>query len=272
MPLNKKLILACIAVLSITAGCKKDKEPEKVDESKLFKIYNNSGATINLKIYRNSIDYINDENLAINTRFDNGQFIYLDPTEFDATKGYFIDFYTDDLTINTWGIGNDYGPNRTISIRIAAGSDYTINKRASCDARSVLLKDNKPTIWKAVDAFSGNTGARVWDTLSADKKNYQLECKRHSIKLARIKAAQDTISWIFDPLEFSYFIQPPSSTIFMGQLAEVGDNPHVLIYNYSKPYLGDIHLFNFPGATGTKDTIMIQDPYYMNFYMMVRQQ
>ncbi len=272
MPVNKNVTLLTIALALCCLACKKKETTPAVDDSKLFKIYNNSGTTLNLKIYRNSFDYIENKNTAINTRFDNNMFIYLDPTEFDASKWYIIDFYNDDLTINTWGIGNDYGGNNSITIGIATGKSHTIHKRAACDARSILLKDNKPTIWKAVDAFSGYTGARIWDTLSADKKNYQLECKRHEIKLARIKAPKDTISWTYDPLMYSYFSQPQGSTIFHGELAKVGGIPDVLIYNYTKPYLGDPRVFGFPGAKGTKDTVMIQAPDYMNFYMMVRQQ
>lgn len=268
---SRAALFAIVLTMCGFTACKKEKTVPTVDETKLFKIYNNSGATLNLKIYRSSFDYKDDKNPAINVRFDNNQFIYLEPAEFDASKGYFIDYYNDNLAINTWGIGNDYGENTNISIRIAPNKSYTISRRA-CNARSILLKDNKPSLWKAVDAFSGYTGERIWDTLSANKKNYQLECKRHEIKLAHIKAPKDTVSWIYDPLVHSYFDQRQGSTIFHGELAEMGNNPHVLIYNYSKPYLDDPRIFDFPGAVGTKDTIMIQVPYYMNFYMMVRQQ
>ncbi len=270
MPLNKKLILACIAVLSITAGCKKDKEPEKVDESKLFKIYNNSGATINLKIYRNSDDFSNDINPAINTRFDNGQFIYLDPTEYDVSKYYFADYYNDDFTTTNWGV--IYRPDglSSISLKINAGGNVTFYRSSYCDARPILLKNNKPSTWKAVDAFSGRTGVRIWDTLSSDKKNYRLECKRDIIKLLRI-IGTDSIGITYS-VSASAFSQPEGASIFHSELVSINNSANTLIYNYTKPYIGDPKVFNFPGATGTKDTIMIQDPYYMNFYMMVRQQ
>lgn len=272
MPATSRAALFAI-VLSMCGftACKKEKTAPTVDETKLFKIYNNSGATLNLKIYRHSFDYIDDKNPAINIRFENNQFIYLEPTEFDAYRWYYVDFYNDDLTINNWGIGYNHGDDVNAIIRIAAGKSQTIYKHDACNARRVLLKDNKPTIWKAVNAFSGYTGARIWDTLSTYEKNYQLECKRHSIKLSHIKAPQDTIGWIYDPMSSS-FNMPPGSSIFYGELSLTGGNPEVLIYNYSKPYIGNPQMFGFPGAEGTKDTVMVQAPDNFNHYMMVRQQ
>lgn len=272
MPLNTKAFLAYIIAITLGASaCKKDKEPVKTDDSKLFKVYNYSGETLNFKLYRNNQDYIKD-NPTINTRFDNNQFIYLDPAEFDGSKYYTMDYYNDALDFSNWGVGTYNGQDNSVYTKITAGNTFIIYKRSKCNARSILLKNNKSSFWKAVDAFSAYNGSRVWDTLSADKKNYVLECNRHSLVLSRIKGPQDTVTTIYDPLFNSIFSTPPQGTIFNGQLGTISGTTQAFIYNYTKPYLGDPKNFDIPGATGTQDTIMIFVPDFTNYYMMVRQQ
>ena len=55
---SRAALFAIVLTMCGFTACKKEKTAPTVDETKLFKIYNNSGATLNLKIYRHSFDYI----------------------------------------------------------------------------------------------------------------------------------------------------------------------------------------------------------------------
>lgn len=272
MPFNTKLLFTCILVFSLgIIACKKDKSTAQADEANLFKISNFSGETLNLKLYRSYYDFSHDKTPVLDTRVKDNNFIYLDPAEYDASNIYYIDYYNDDRSYTNWGIklNSQNGADICYS-SIGKGRGFIIYKRGKQEARNILLKDDKPSVWKAIDAFSGKTSLSIWDTLNPTQKNYTLSFSKMGHALIHAINMYDTMYTPYEP-KYCTLQQTAEGNLFYGYLNFYGDGTHAVIYNYTKPYTGNLDTISIPGVTGSRDTLMMLTSNNTNYYMMVRQ-
>ncbi len=164
----KRLVLFTLIAALFLNACKKE-EPKVVG----YDIKNLSSKRVQATIYSSEEDYINQINPLWQGSVDAGKTTTIPESTLEEGYRYQIDWYSDDQTYSNWIAGEKW-LNNEMHFTPSKNSAYIIRelgptkRAAECNIRGTLLDNNKPTVWKAVDAYSfslSGESERIWDNL-----------------------------------------------------------------------------------------------------------
>ncbi|RYD57554.1 MAG: hypothetical protein EOP56_07175 [Sphingobacteriales bacterium] len=182
---NILLALSALLLLIHTTSCGKK---NKLKGPYTFE--NNTGETINLRMYKTLDDYANSTSPALAVRMAPGDAYKWDYTDADEMlqqdKTFYMDWYTDDYKMTNWTWFRSISQ---VSLLKPPYSQFTRQRYGSkihvitpdfhSGMRSVLIKGNmKELTWTAVGAVNLRTFKSVWDTLSMDSKYCELVIRK----------------------------------------------------------------------------------------------
>jgi hypothetical protein len=188
---NTILILSALIFILFSSSCGK--------KNKLHGPYtfeNQTGETINLKMYKTLDDYASSTNPALAIRMAPGDayaWNYTDPDEMlQKDKTFYMDWYTDDYRMSNWArfrsaeAATMEEPPYYVFTRKRYGSKiHVIVPYLRSYMRSALIRGNEKEVsWKAVNAVNYKTRQPIWDSIGAEKRDCELTIRKdHSATL-----------------------------------------------------------------------------------------
>ncbi len=217
-----------------------------------------------LTIYPSMDDYSNATNATLRKVIGANDKLILPGSTFANGQTYYMDWHTNDLTINNWFNDNYPQPGTQVAIKPVAGNNsyYTNPAYKGISRITFLATDDKLSRWHAIDAYlySLSTGyVSQWSSMSDLEKFRELTIHKnftadYSYKNAPGNPTTDIIAFKVMPsqnayLEFMDSKGKSSGSIVSGKLP-TGTAPDYTVT--------------------TRDTVMAQFPNSEYYFMMVR--
>lgn len=190
---NILLALSAVLLMLCTASCGKK---NKLKGPYTFE--NNTGETINLRMYKTLDDYANSTNPTLAVRMapgDTYKWNYTDGDEMlQQDKTFYMDWYTDDYRMSNWGRFYDPNPSHLVEdppyvfTRKRYGSNICVLLPYDTTywRQTVIRGNENEVLWKAIDARDRKRDTSIWKTLTNDERDCELLIRKTHISSLRI--------------------------------------------------------------------------------------
>lgn len=195
--MNLRKLIYLTGIVSLVSSCKKEKNAD----TGIYIINNTVPRNVNVRIYPTLNDYNHNTNAILSTSIAANASTNVPMSNFDATKTYYIDYYTDDYSISNW-LERNQNPalNYTILLHPKANAAFNIENPAdnsSLIRKAYLNGDGTETHWSTFEICKYDIATARYVPVQGVDKQAQLVLRK-DFTATFSRAGYDT-SYRFEP-------------------------------------------------------------------------